>query len=601
MGRLIAIIVVLFCMSGCSEDTLSWLCPVGAVSVDGQCEWMYSQLSAGANQTCAVRAETGEVVCWGQASGIAGWPTDVAFSQVSTGYDRTCGIVRDSGELRCWAGELELVGLPSSGSYTQVVAGGPVCAIRSDDATVQCWVSADVREHPQPPSGLAFRKIVAGAGGYCGIRRDDSQIQCWGSIDASSVPDGEVCSLSGGSSELGFCALRCSGEAVCFPDQALAGALIPSQMRFTQLEVGLDQVCGVAASDGHVTCWSSSERPAVQPPRVALEQLVLAGSHGSYNRSSFYGNIEHACALRRDDHRVVCWGDDYTGQVSGAPSFTRFAQVVSRTIPLGGHQPPETLVCGLRERDGLATCWGDDGGPARDRKYRVITTGCGILAADGRSDCLADLAPDETLREVKVSPDGLTACGIRADDHTAICWHRRDPDSNEDARVSTVPVGVPLHGLVMGHYHACALRDSDDRAVCWGDDTGATISDAPQDVAFRQLQADARYHISGRFPESLHTCGIRESDGWMQCWGAQDEYSAGRQTPAVPLQQLAGNTRRGILADTREIAWFFDDGSLEIEAQVRGVRFRAVADTFSCGIREADSHLTCWDKMIWNP
>lgn len=140
----------------------------------------------GANHDCGLRAVNGEVVCWGDASGIAGWPKGVAFSQVSTGLDSTCGILRDSGELRCW-GETQFTDLSSSGAeaYTQLaVDGGPdafasrgLCAIRRADGTVQCWgVDKDVfPESPtlEAPSGVAFKSIIAGG---CGNRRDDSQI-----------------------------------------------------------------------------------------------------------------------------------------------------------------------------------------------------------------------------------------------------------------------------------------------------------------------------------------------------------------------------------------------------------------------------------------
>lgn len=571
MDRLIAIVALLFCVSSCTEDTWSWLCPVDAIFVDGQCEWTYSQISAGDNQTCAVRAVTGKVVCWGQGSGIEGWPTDEAFSEVTTRYDRTCGVLRDTGERLCWGGD-ELGYL------------GPI--LTPDDPA---------------PEDEVFSMIV----GDCGIRRDDRQLECWSDARPFSVPEGEMCSLAARQHHIvNYCALRCSGEIVCFPESAPTAALIPSDVRYSELAMGIDQLCAVEAESGFVTCWSTSEtRAAAQPPRVPLEQLTMGAAHGADNRSAFYLDfIEHACALRRDDHRVVCWGDDYSGQVSGAPSFTRYAQVVSRTIPAGGHEPIETLICGLREHDGLVTCWGDDGGPARDQRYSAITTDCGILAANGRTDCLEVLAPDDALSEVRLSPDGLIACGLRAADHTAVCWFQHDSNSDDDARLFTTPANVALHNLVLGHHHACALRDSDNHVVCWGSDIGATISDAPSDVSFRQIQTDPTYHSSGGWPNSLHTCGIRESDGLIQCWGAIVEYpTPPRLPPAALFYQLAGDTLRGILEDTREIARIYSDGTIEIDPQVKGIRFRAVADTFTCGIREDDSRLTCWGEMIWNP
>lgn len=601
MRELVAIVALLFCTNGCTEDTLSWLCPAGAIRVDGRCEWTYSQLSASANETCALREETGEVVCWGEAKGIAGWPRGVAFSQVASGYFSTCGIVRESGAIRCW-GEVEIVDLPTSGSYTQVLVSGGACAIRSDDGTVECWRSAENEQADEAPSGVAFRKLVVGGRGYCGIRRDDGQIQCWGGdwtwLDHSMIPEGEVCSLSAGSYGLGYCGLRCSGEAACFPSgPRTASALVPTDMRFSELDMGNTEVCGVAMDDGLVTCWSNPEEPpAAQPPDIALEQLTVGGADYSFNRSAFFGHISHACALRRDDHRVVCWGHDYAGQVTGIPSTVRYSQIVSRTRPVGGHEPDETMVCGLRVGDGRVTCWGDDGRPAPDREYSAITTECGILAADGRTDCSG--APADKLSELAVSSDGSKACGIRADDHTAICWYMTEEPTFEPV-VSDAPRGVALHGLVMSLHHACALRDTDQHVVCWGDDTGEIISGAPSDVAWKQLQIDAIYSLPGK-PETPRACGIRASDDVVQCWGA-GEATLYRDPPTLPLQQLSGDARCGILRDTREIACWDSEGTATVAPEIQGVRFSALADTFSCGIRASDSQITCWGKVLWNP
>jgi hypothetical protein len=56
--------------------------------------------------------------------------------------------------------------------------------------------------------------------------------------------------------------------------------------------------------------------------------------------------------------------------------------------------------------------------------------------------------------------------------------------------------------------HTCGLRQSDQQVVCWGDDGFGQVSQTPAGVAFESVSA-------GR----VHTCGIR-SDGTRTCWGA---------------------------------------------------------------------------------
>lgn len=367
--------------------------------------------------------------------------------------------------------------------------------------------------------------------------------------------------------------------------------MIPSELRFSELQVGLHEVCGLAADSGEYTCFPS---PATSRPEgVALEQLALGGDFYSYNQSNESGNFAHACALRKDDHRVVCWGDDTVGQVSGAPSFTRYADLATRTSPGFSHQPAETLLCGLREADHRASCWLDEGGPSRDREYSAITHSCGILAANGHSDGDEASAPDVAFSEVNVNAASGAVCGVRADDHTTVCW------SAPASVMSDVPRDVPVHGLVVGMAHACALRNSDNQAVCWGEDRGGPLSDMPQAVAFSQLRVNQTYDFY-EYEPNAQTCGVRESGGLVRCWGTRDALIV-YPPPTIPVLQLSADGHCAILPETHETGCFDGTGGAVVAREVAGVRFREISDSSTCGIREADSLLTCWGGILWNP
>jgi len=489
----------------------------------------------------------------------------------------------------CWS-EVVPPDLPATGSFSRLSVNegnefSPpeplLCAIRADNGHVECWGSDALGQVSGVPRDVAFSDVSAGAAVSCGIRRDDSTLLCWGNTAAQiELPAGEFCSLAGESFGLGMCGVRCDGVAVCWGSAELTTPP-PADVQYRQISLGLFLGCGIRAADGGIDCWNGAVEV---PPGVAYDQLAVGGTWSTVN-SRFsdeqQGYPEHVCALRADDHRVECWGNDLVGQVSGAPSFTRYRNLIASEWMTSSRGGTESTYCAIRERDNFARCWGAPSGLDEDVAYRAIASSCGLRADDARTDCGAG-AFSEPLAELDPF---FGSCGLRLADDTAVCWQAGS------APVDHVP-GVALRGLTAGK---CAIRKADDHAVCWSG--GSAVTQVPTDVRFRSVQA---LHYAGLYPPE-DICGIRLEDDLVQCWG---EPHPGVQRPPsnVRMHQLSSDLLCGTLADTREaVCW--RNGNLQVEAGQQGVRYRELASTSrgGCGIREADGLLTCWGAVQWNP
>lgn len=182
-------------------------------------------LSAGPAYACAVRRESGLVVCWGEhpASGATGpMPAPIAGVRdavgVATGARLACAWIRD-GRVLCWGSERGAAPaeIPAARGAVEVVAGARHACARLADGRVTCWgaasSAASAADLPAPAVDLA-----AGGPETCAVLRD-GRVTCWGSrieIGApwTAVTDAAQVAVSGEHT----CVLRTYGEVVCWGD-----------------------------------------------------------------------------------------------------------------------------------------------------------------------------------------------------------------------------------------------------------------------------------------------------------------------------------------------------------------------------------------------
>ena len=261
----------------------------------------------------------------------------------------------------------------------------------------------------------------------------------------------------------------------------------PSGM-FKAVGMGRYHGCAVLQDTDTVECWgtNSSWRDFTVPQDLGSVTMLNVGEY-------------HNCAVKKEDNTVQCWGDDYWGQAS-APS--------GQFHSVGGGL---THTCGL-QLDGQVQCWG-----ANQRALQR-----------GQADVPADLGPFRAL-----ATGDYHNCAIRKDD-TVACW-----GWNEFGQANVPPSLATVKSLSAGRFHTCAVTTG-NTTTCWGDDRYGQRRSVPSGRGWEEVEAGT-VHSCGRKQDgtvecwrlrdlspppmtslgvsTLDSCGLRQNDGFIQCWG----------------------------------------------------------------------------------
>ena len=290
-------------------------------------------VAAGAGYTCAIRAGTGAIECWGwNAEGQTDAP-EGGFSAVSAGSVHTCAIL-ESGAIECWGrndyGELneekkvweQFFADPPAGRFSAVDAGGSwrgghTCAIRASGA-IECWGSNLFGDTNTWYAGQAiapdgrFSAVSAGSGHTCAIRESDSAIVCWGDDNydgQSSPPAGRFSAVSAG--RYHTCGLRTTGAIECW-GLNLDGRTDAPAGRFTAVSAG-NHTCGLRES-GAIECWGANTWWGWNEETGESEEVYGGQTDapaGSFTAVS--AGASHTCAIR-ESGAIECWGYNGSGQ-----------------------------------------------------------------------------------------------------------------------------------------------------------------------------------------------------------------------------------------------------------------------------------------------
>ncbi len=340
-------------------------------------DYRFSDISAGGDHICAIRMESGEMVCWGnddygQSSPPGGerfvWSTDGSnpaepfppYLDVSAGYYHTCAL-REDGAAVCWGAgntiilnenlivHLGQTSAPGDERFVSISSGKyHTCGLRADGRAI-CWGARkddfpggqrEVRGQSDPPEDERFIAISNGELHTCGLREDGKAV-CWGeSLYAQTIPPRGEQFTAIASGRYNTCGLRTDKTVICWgrkPDPNGSTSLDATpEGQFSVLDNGGTLACGVSL-DGQVECWGyrDKERSYNQYPPDYIEGGLKTISFG----------VISGCGIRVDDS-PFCWG--YWGHAY--PKDQRFTD-----ISVGwGH------TCAIRKDDGGLVCWGND-------------------------------------------------------------------------------------------------------------------------------------------------------------------------------------------------------------------------------------------------
>ena len=312
-----------------------------------------SGLFAGGDSTCAVYG--GSVLCWGSNDyGELGDGTDLdrgvpvgvqglngTIRSIAIGRDMPCAILGSA--VQCWGSNYYAnVNYGLDTDVTSITAGdGHICVV-SNEGAVFCTGfngygqlgdnTTEYRESPVQVSGLNGGVTAIAAAGYHTCAATGNGVFCWG--------DNEFGQLGDGTTQNRYAPVQVeslSSDVI---------ALVASEM----------DTCALT-NVGKVLCWGNNEygqlgdgtqTDSLTPVMVKdLPGKVIALAPGDM----------HNCALI-DDGGVVCWGENYWGQLgNGTAEFSLLPVQVS-----GLNSGVIALASGELHTCALTTsavkCWG---------------------------------------------------------------------------------------------------------------------------------------------------------------------------------------------------------------------------------------------------
>ena len=281
----------------------------------------------------------------------------------------------------------------------------------------------------------------------------------------------------------------------------------------------------------------------------ALTGVVQVGVGTDYSG----GSEGRSCALT-EEGKVFCWGKGYGGALgndcnNSCPNMGHAVAVVAAD---GSADPLSGIVqigvganhtCALMT-EGSVVCWGQDyegqlgnqDTANKDHPVSVVTsegdplTGIVQLAAGERYTCALTVGGE-------VLCWGDNTYGQLGDKST----------QNKNAPVNVVTAdSTPLSGIVQisgGFYHACALTNGGE-VQCWGHNTSGQLGDGSTDsknYAVAVVEEDGTsptarvVHVSSG---QYHTCALTDRDG-VQCWGSSYHGQLGDDTTTDKVYPVA--------------------------------------------------------------
>ncbi|MBI4511853.1 MAG: hypothetical protein HY698_19625 [Deltaproteobacteria bacterium] len=309
----------------------------------------------------------------------------------------------------------------------------------------------------------------------------------------------------------------------------------PSGATWESVSAGGEHACAIRKDDGSLWCWGAGDDGRLGTPQSSEASEPRQVEPGSTGWTSVSAGGAHTCAIR--DGSLFCWGINIVGQVGHGSSDS-----AAYTPKQVGLAPGWTSVsagefhsCGVR--DEKLYCWG-----ANSFGQLGVDSGNAPLRAPPGT------AVGGNASWVAVAAGGSHTCAIQKDPRTLWCFGRNDLRQlgcEGEACSGPTPVQVGMLAdwdeVTTGSSHSCARRGS--HVECWGHNEfgqvglgsfrpAAALPSRVQGPPVKWVQVAAG---------SEHTCGV-DQDGGGFCWGnaSRGQRGDGEESDRQAPSRIAG-------------------------------------------------------------
>ncbi len=377
------------------------------------------------------------------------------------------------------------------------------------------------------------------------------------------------------------CALQPGGSVLCWGDNSFgqmgngtSSGNVPQAITVTgltnaiALSAGANHTCALKAG-GRVECWGRNHRGQIGNGTTSTSVVTPTVVTGLTDAVAITAGDASTCAIRANTS-VVCWGDNYAGQLGDGTTATRVITTpVTGLAGVVAISAGDVHVCALKA-NGAVVCWGDNRkGQIGDGTTGNIRTTTVVIA--GLTDTVA------------LSGGLLHTCALKANRSVA-CWGFNGSGELGDGTLTdkftptvldglTDAVAITLDGnfinTVRGAARSCALKGNGSVA-CWGDvsyDDGTgqlAAQNKTTPTVITGLTDTAAVSAGGS-----HVCALKTS-GAVACWGNGVKGQLGDGTSGnITTNLVAVTAPGGLLTDTTGVsAGFYHTCALKVGGSV---------------------------------
>lgn len=517
--------------------------------------------------TCAIQAETGEVVCWGgvnsftsdtpvpdEVNGVAGTASDIALAS-----NFACATQAETGNVVCWGREHGFRdGLREppdavsgvAGTAIQLSAGSDiVCAIQAGTGKVVCWGGwgCGTLLVPEEIDGvpLTATRVEVGYTYTCAIQTGQAVPVCWGL--ACDVDEDEVQVFRW---EVPTSEISLGRNAACFihPDtRAVSCETPPLEYTFnvvadtvnaegpsSTVVAGHSHACAIQDGTGRLSCWGASSVGQATPPSAVNGREGIA--------EKIVVDQDRSCAIQAGTGHLLCWGRSYGRSV---PDAVNGVDGTAADVALSFR-----LDCAIQKESGRIVCWTGSSvefGPLEVEGLEITATAvsggwegslCAIQSGTGDVVCSGQLSdvPDELAAEgaaTALAAYGHYACAIQAETDHVICWGGYGVFQVHPVPAAVNGVAGSASAISVGVDSACAIQSESGEVVCWGlgldsDDVPNAVNGVAGTASHISLGADART-----------ACAIQRETQEAVCWRKSRSEGISPPRELGKLSQLA--------------------------------------------------------------